>query len=309
MTTPSTGGYSPGGFNLDAYLADERKKNNAKQTGSTAGTSVNFAWNQGQATYVPPAYNGSPMVPVAAGIPGLPAIYSTSAYANIGKTQWAPKSVVGGPMFFGGGYFTGPQGQAYALELERAARTIHPNSTGNSLWEMAVDQSEWLASTGQIVTPYELIRQYFESGGGVYDAARGGSPGGGGYSYGGGGYGGGYGGGSVGQVNLTNPEDARAVINQLSLQMLGRTVSDKEFKQYYKSLNELEMSSPQTVRMDVDADGNPVQVVEGGLGAEGRTAALQESMRGAKDYNEYTIGSQAADLMMQYLQKRGMFSG
>jgi hypothetical protein len=110
-------------------------------------------------------------------------------------------------------------------------------------------------------------------------------------------------------VNLTNPEDARAVINQLSLQMLGRTVTDREFKTYYKSLTELEMSSPQTVRMDVDDKGNPVQVVEGGLGAEGRTAALQESLRDSKDYNEYTIGSQSADLMMQYLQKRGMFSG
>lgn len=175
-------------------------------------------------------------------------------------------------------------------------------SSVNSVFDEYAARSAYETGFGRNYSPTDLLLADLADG----RVSLGDEASGGGYSYGGGGYGGG---GSVGSVNLTNPEDARAVINQLSLQMLGRTVTDREFKQYYRSLTELEMSSPQTVRMDVDEDGNPIQVVEGGLGAEGRTAALQESLRGAKDFNEYAIGSQAANLMTQYLQERGMFSG
>ena len=178
-------------------------------------------------------------------------------------------------------------------------------SNVNSIFDEYAARSAYETGFGRNYSPTDLLLADLADG--RVTLGDDGSGGGGGYYGGGGGFGGG--GGSVGSVNLTNPEDARAVINQLSLQMLGRTVTDREFKTYYKSLTELEMSSPQTVRMDVDDEGNPVQVVEGGLGAEGRTAALQESLRDSKDYNEYTIGSQSADLMMQYLQKRGMFSG
>lgn len=176
-------------------------------------------------------------------------------------------------------------------------------SNVNSVWDEYAQRSAYESGYGRNMSPTDLL---------LMDLADGrvklgdDDSGGGGYSYGGGG---GFGGGAVGSVNLTNPDDARAVINQLAVQMLGRTVSEREFKRYYKALTELEMSSPQTVRMDVDDKGNPVQVVEGGLGAEGRTALLQEQLRTAKDFNEQTIGSQAVDLMSRYLQERGVFRG
>jgi len=280
MTTPSTGGYRPGGFDLDNYLAAEETKQKREDQAATGPSSVNYAWNQGQATYVPPDYNGSPQVPVQAGIPGLPPIYSTSAYANIGQTQWAPKSVVQAPLFFGGGYFTGGAGNAYALELERAARTIHPNSTGNSLWEIAVNQSEWLAASGQeIVTPYELIRQYFESGGGVYDAARGNTDGGSsysGYSGGGGGYSSGGGGG--GQVRLTDPTSARGLLLQTMQGVLGRNPSEREYKQFLATLNESEMANPQTVSVEGDN-----AVYSGGTDP---SVLAMEFAQDAEDYKE-----------------------
>lgn len=205
-------------------------------------------------------------------------------------------------------------------EFQRAAneynRVNQYNTTPQAIYRRMLAESKMLSSQGVNRTAVQILFDKFNDGTLAYGedtsatgsstSSGGGYSGGGGGGYGGGGYGGGA---SVGTVNLTNPEDARAVINQMALQMLGRTVTEREFKQYYKSLSELEMSTPQTVRMDVDADGNPVQVVEGGLGADARTAALQESLRGAKDYNEYTIGSQSVNLMTQYLQERGVFRG
>jgi hypothetical protein len=187
--------------------------------------------------------------------------------------------------------------------FDSVARARGGLSNVNSVWDEYAQRSAYESGFGRNVSPTDLLLMDLADG--KVSIGDDGSSGGGGYSYGGGGYGG----ASVGSVNLTNPEDARAVINQLAVQMLGRTVSDREFKRYYQALNELEMSSPQTVRMDVDDKGNPVQVVEGGLGAEGRTALLQEQLRTAKDFNEQTIGSQAVDLMSRYLQERGVFRG
>jgi hypothetical protein len=315
MAPPRTAdGASRPGFNYDTdfFIERERQRRAAQANAGSGGSGPASAGTQWRGTYSfqqPEPYQNSMQVPLRRGAGGYSGIPLTAPY-------WAPASVVNSPTFYGGGYFSGTQGREFALQLEALARTVHTNSTGGTMWDAFTTQSAWLATPeggGIIVTPYELAAQWAASGGGVYDQARGidGSDGGGSYSYGGGGGygGGGYGGASVGSVNLTNPEDARAVINQLAVQMLGRTVSDREFKQYYQALNELEMSSPQTVRMDVDDKGNPVQVVEGGLGAEGRTALLQEQLRTAKDFNEQTIGSQAVDLMGKYLQERGVFRG
>jgi len=295
-------------YNPELYIQREKDRKAAAAAGDggpgTSGTSWTgtYSWQQ------PPAYQNSQQVPLRRGSGGYSGIPLTAPL-------WAPSNVVSSPTFYGGGYFSGPQGRAFALQLEAMARTVHTNSTGGTLWDDFTAQSAWLASPqggGVIITPYELAAQWAADGGGAYDQARGIDPtssGGGSGSYGGGG-GGGYGGGaSVGQVNLMNPEDARAVIDQLAMQMIGRMVTDREFKQYYKALNKVEMANPATARMGVDADGNPVQVVEAGLGAEGRTAALQDIVRGNKNFNEFAIGSQMTDLMSQYLQKRGIFRG
>lgn len=180
------------------------------------------------------------------------------------------------------------------------------NTNARGLWNDYVSYSSELANIGIFKDPLTLFWEEFGPGG-VNDTTASLSTSSGGY-YGGGSYGGG-GGGTTATVNLSNEEDARAVINQLATQMLGRTVSEREFKKYFQALRDLESANPQTVTFGTDADGNPATVVEGGLGAEGRQAALMDSLRSAKDYNEYTIGSRAVDLMGQYLQERGVFSG
>jgi hypothetical protein len=184
--------------------------------------------------------------------------------------------------------------------LDAVAYQINPLKKGASLWEEAVRASALSSQRGEFRTPFEILNELYGSYGSDKVDTSGGSSG-----YGGGGFGG----GSSSTVNLSNPEDARAVIDQLALKMIGRNVSDREFKEYYKTLTQAEMSNPSTARMDVDKKGNPVQVVEEGLGPEGRTAVMQESLRGNQAYNEYTLGSQAVNLMSQYLQERGIFRG
>lgn len=192
------------------------------------------------------------------------------------------------------------------------------NTSAGAMFKRMLAESKMLASQGIFRSPVEILYDKVDAGvlnmsgpgsDGTGSSSSGGSTYYGGGGYGGGGYGGGGGGASVGTVNLSNPEDARAVINNLALQMIGRTVTDREFKTYYKELNKAEMANPATVRMDVDKKGNPVQVVEAGIGAEGRTAAMQESLRGNESYNEFTLGSEAVNLMSRYLQERGIFRG
>lgn len=298
-------------YNTDYYIERERQRREAAAAADAGPSSAGSGWTGTYSFQQPPAYYNSPQVPLRRGAGGYSGIPLTAPY-------WAPSSVVSGTEFYGGGYFSGPYGREFALQLEAMARTVHTNSTGGTMWDTFVTQASWLASPqggGVIVTPYELAAQWAADGGGVYDQARGIDPnatssGGGGYygGGGGGGYGGG-GGGSVGTVNLSNPEDARAVIDQLALKMIGRTVTDREFKDYFKELRKVERKNPATVSMGTDANGNPVQVVEGGLGAEGRTAAMQDIVRDNPNYNEFTLGSQTVNLMSRWLQERGVFRG
>lgn len=195
-------------------------------------------------------------------------------------------------------------------DMKRTAKAIDYRGSAQGLWDKCVEISRAEAAEGRFIAPEEVYSQFVGSGlwpdPSQYDGSD--SSGGGGYSYGGGGYGGG-GGGTSASVTLSNPEDARAVINDLAIQMIGRTVTDKEFKQYFQTLNKAERANPTISTLTVGPDGTPTQETTAGLGAEGRTAALQEAIRGNEGFNEYAIGSQAVSLMSRYLQERGVFGG
>lgn len=195
--------------------------------------------------------------------------------------------------------------------MKRTAKAIDYRGSAQGLWDKCVEISRSEAAEGRFIAPEEVYSQFVSSGlwpdPSQYD---GGSSGGSSYyGGGGGGYGGGGGGGTSASVTLSNPEDARAVINDLAIQMIGRTVTDKEFKQYYQSLNKAERANPTISSMSFGPDGTPTQETIAGLGAEGRTAAIQDAIRGNESFNEYTIGSQAVSLMSRYLQERGVFGG
>lgn len=88
---------------------------------------------------------------------------------------------------------------------------------------------------------------------------------GGGYgSYGsyGGGYGYGGGGGGSSSVALTDPTSARGLLLQTMQGVLGRNPTDREYRDFLKTLNKSEMANPRTVEMDGD-----VAVQSGGIDA------------------------------------------
>lgn len=176
--------------------------------------------------------------------------------------------------------------------------------TAESTYANYVEMSGYLTSKGMSKDPLDLLMEDIDSGympknllsPDFEDESSGSSFGGGGF--GGGGFGGG--GGGAGQINLMNESDARAVVNSLASEMLGRTVSEGEFRQYYKSLLDLQKKNPSTV--EVDAEGNTV--VNEAIGADGLRYNLEEQMRNTEDFVTNSIGTQALDLLESYLNDR-----
>jgi len=159
---------------------------------------------------------------------------------------------------------------AYRDYIDTLAK--HPNigsstSTGRMLWERMNTLSADRLSQGENVSAQMLIAELAGSVGISSDLGfaaeqfSGMSSGGGYSSYGGGGYGGGGGGGSS-SVALTDPTSARGLLLQTMQGVLGRNPSDREYRDFLKTLNESEMANPRTVEMDGD-----VAVQSGGIDA------------------------------------------
>lgn len=173
--------------------------------------------------------------------------------------------------------------------------------TDQSTFALYLAKSEDAAREGDILTPLDFLAIEVGEGylpedifSGVDNSE---SSGGGGYS-GGGGFGGGGGGGA--QIDLMNEWDARAVVNTLASQMLGRTVNEKEFKKYFATLKELQTENPQTVEFGDDGS----TTVNQSIGADGLRYALEEDMRETEDFATNAIGTQALGLLEGYLAAR-----
>lgn len=176
--------------------------------------------------------------------------------------------------------------------------------SGPSTYAKFFSASGSRAADGENWTAWDLLMENIDAGeidpgvlaGSKFEAGS--SSGGGYYGGGGGGFGGGGGGG--GQINLMNQEDARAVVNSLASQMLGRTVNEKEFQQYYKTILSLQKANPSTVT--VDEAGNTV--VQDPMGVEGMRYNLEEQMRNSEDFVTNAVGTQAMGLLEKYIQSR-----
>lgn len=172
--------------------------------------------------------------------------------------------------------------------------------TPESTYKAYLERSGDLSANGLNMDPLDLLMQDVNSGympKGLFSEDFSASSGGGYGSYGGG-FGGGGGGGP--QVNLMNENDARAVVNNLASQMLGRTVSDKEFQTYYKNLLQLQKDNPTTV--EYGADGSTT--VNESIGQAGLQYNLEEQMRNTEDFVTNAIGTQSLDFLEQYIASR-----
>ena len=164
--------------------------------------------------------------------------------------------------------------------------------SGHSLYNDYVEFSAFRGGEGVMVSPWELLMNDLATGSAQLKDPNGSGSG----SYGGGG------GGST--VVLSNREDARSVIDTLALQMIGRTVNDKEFENYFSALGAAERANPTTVSME-----GSTAVQQSGMTAAGREQVLKDELRLNDDFAEFQVGGQMVGMFQQYLNEKGVFNG
>ena len=159
----------------------------------------------------------------------------------------------------GQGYMT-PDMHAY---VEDVAKRIDYRKTGSGLWADAVEASANLwTMQGVRKSPFQIIAEWSSV------VGPGNSSGGSG------------GGGGGGAPQAADPSTIRRMMDQISTAMLGRTLSDKEFKHYYQSyvngFNGNNNMDPQQHAMD--------------------------AVRGQGDYEEYQVATKFAGALQSVLK-------
>ena len=109
------------------------------------------------------------------------------------------------------------------------------------------------------------------------------------------------GGGPTSFVTHANESDVRALADSLAQEMIGRTISDKEFKRMYKRVRTEEMESPRTTRIE-----GGVQVTETGMTDLERQEVLQEVLREKPEWEQYQMTTGVLDAMNNAIQKTGV---
>lgn len=200
------------GYRPSADRSEYEKRKEAARNRETASTypsvpggyspssTASAAANRGQVAMGTPIVENLRTWPVGAARPGMFTYYS-QYYHYVPVTTAQGGNLVN----------TLPRWQWDLFNAVAQARGGQSNV--NSVFDEYAARSAYETGFGRNLSPTDLLLADLADG----KVSLGDDGSGGGGYYGGGGYGGGFGGGSVGSVNLTNPEDARAVINQLSL--------------------------------------------------------------------------------------------
>lgn len=109
------------------------------------------------------------------------------------------------------------------------------------------------------------------------------------------------GGGPTSFVTHANESDVRALADSLAQEMIGRTITDKEFKRMYKRVRKEEMESPRTTRIE-----GGVQVTETGMTDLERQEVLQEVLREKPEWEQYQMTTGVLDAMNNAIQATGV---
>lgn len=146
------------------------------------------------------------------------------------------------------------------------AKALDYRGTGPGLWAKAVAASQTAYENGQYISPLAFIQQW-ASGLDTSGSTR---------SSGGGGYGGG---GGVGP-QAPDSSSVRRAMDQVSMGLLGRTLSEKEFNKYYQSYVSEFSGNP-----DMDPQQNMI-----------------ERVRQEKDYDEYQVAAKFSSALSGVLR-------
>lgn len=143
-------------------------------------------------------------------------------------------------------------------------------------WRLAVDSAATFATVGRRVTPWQAIRMIAGDEEAIRKRTGGGDGGGSGAPR------------TVRQrtFNLTSPQDAKGLINNVLTQHLGRRPTDEEYEAFTSTLNAAERANPTTTIVNYDEDGNSTHTTTGGLSASGASTLLEDEARALPDYAE-----------------------
>jgi hypothetical protein len=235
-----------------------------------------------------PAGGGSTTQPATGGSSSTRPTYSSGSYGGDPRMSWMPRRVTGGQSNIGSGdlyspaladsrsgywseaYSAGDSEAAWDLldpldqsQFEFVAEQMGRGKTGAGLYADLVAASAVGVKQGQRLSPWDLLYRKAVSMG--LDG-----PGGGGSS----------GGGGVAAPVADQPDEVKRVMNSLASDLLGRTLSDKEFDRYYGSYKKTFSGNP---KMDMKQHG---------------TEALQSN----EDYQEFQVASKFASAMKSVLK-------
>lgn len=163
----------------------------------------------------------------------------------------------------GEGYMT----QGMTNWIDQVAKAIHPLKTGKTLWEDAVAASKSLWTSHHVrKTPYQIVAEWA---GDISPKSSGGGSGSSGY-------------GSSGLGTPTPGVDTvRQAMDQVSVGLIGRTLSDKEFARYYEHF-----------KGDFASSGGNMEI--------GQDA--KEFVQKDEDYQEYQVATKFASALDSVLK-------
>ena len=230
---------------------------------------------------------GSSTQPATGGSSSTRPTYSSGSYGGDPRMSWMPRRFTGGQSNIGSGDLYSPAladsrsgywNEAYSAgdseamwdllgedqaQFEFVAEQMGRGKTGAGLYADLVAASAVGVQQGQRVSPWDLLYRKAVSMG--LDG-----PGGGGRRSGGG----------VAAPVAAQPDEVKRVMNSLASDLLGRTLSDKEFDRYYGSYKKAFSGNP---GMDMPQHG---------------TEALQSN----EDYQEFQVASKFASAMNSVLR-------
>lgn len=112
-------------------------------------------------------------------------------------------------------------------------------------------------------------------------------------------------------VDLSSPEDVKALASQMLSELLGRAPTAKELAQFRASINAQEKASPEvttvTQQLSPDLATGEVRVADessttsGGVSDAARAALIQSPVQDTKEYGKYQAGTTYFDAMMQMI--------
>lgn len=161
--------------------------------------------------------------------------------------------------------------------------------SGRALYERLVETSYDMSTQGEYRSPqalaWEIGQQYgFDGSGGE---GSGGSRGSGAYT------------GPRASITVQAESDINATANALAMEMIGRTLSEKELARVTRRIRSAEMEQPQ-----VTTGSAARTVTTQGLTAQGREDILRDVIAQRPEFESYQLDTTVMDAMNSYIQEK-----